>query len=466
MKLPISLLTVTLVISSFVAPADEPSFNPIFDGASLTGWRAGDPSYWSVEDGAITGRITKEHPCTINQYLVWEGGELADFELKLESRLNGNGAINNGFQFRSRELPDHDVCGYQMDNNLQTPWLVRLYDEYGRHDLALRGERATFDTDGNRTASPMPEAAGNAWFKLEDWHEYHLVCIGGHIALHVNGRLAAEIQDNDPRRAEPQGILALQLHSGPETFVQFRNIRLKVLKPAEKTSTKITEPEIKRNDLLANALAHWQLDSAGRGAKHPLTSVPQFYQLQLNVASTGAGARPNAKCVVLEGAYFDAGKELHADGEAVTAYLRARDPKGAWNSALFAKRGNHDKVHFNLFGAGLDNNGEGDIGFEVRTDNGFVMVSFPATQVDTTAWHDLVGRYDGKTLALFCDGKLMSSTPWSGALVKNDEPLLIAAETDNGNVVRHFHGELEDAALWARALSDEEIAALSFAPRH
>ena len=55
----------------------------------------------------------------------------------------------------------------------------------------------------------------------------------------------------------------------------------------------------------------------------------------------------------------------------------------------------------------------------------------------------------------------MASKPWSGTLVKNDEPLLIAAETDNGNVVRHFHGELEDAALWSRALSDKEVAALS-----
>src|SRR6185436_12419780 len=107
---------------------DDAGFQPLFDGHSLAEWETPQPGYWSVEEGAIVGRITMEHPCATNQYLVWNGGELADFELKLKSRLNGEGGINNGFQFRSRLLPDNDVCGYQMDNNLKTPWLARLYD--------------------------------------------------------------------------------------------------------------------------------------------------------------------------------------------------------------------------------------------------------------------------------------------------------------------------------------------------
>lgn len=453
-----AIIAVALFANTIAIAAD---FKPIFDGKSLDGWRPVDASYWSIEDGAITAKITKEHPCTVNQYLVWEGGELADFELTLETRVNGNGAINNGFQFRSRQLPDGDVCGYQVDNNLQTPWLVRLYDEYGRHDLALRGESARFDKDGNRTASPLPDAEGDAWFTLEDWHEYHLVCTGGHITLDVNGKRAAELHDDDPRRAEQQGILALQLHSGPETVAQFRNIRLKIIKPAEKLHHEPTPQEQKRAGLLGGALAWWQLDSAGRGAKYPLVSVPQFYQLQLNVASDGPGAKPEAKCVLLDGAYFDAGKTLHAGKDAVTVYLRARDPKGAWNSALVAKRGGHDRVHFNLFSADLDGDGGGEIGFEVRTDQGFAMASFPVSKIDALAWHDLAGRYNGKTLDVFCDGKRMASQPCLGALVQNDEPLLIAAETDAGRIVRHFHGELEEAALWSRPLTDDEIAALS-----
>ena len=73
-----------------VAAAEE-GFRSIFDGRGLEEWSPRDASYWTVENGAIVGRITKEHPCTTNQYLVWKGGELADFELKLEMRLNGEG---------------------------------------------------------------------------------------------------------------------------------------------------------------------------------------------------------------------------------------------------------------------------------------------------------------------------------------------------------------------------------------
>ena len=149
----------------------EPGFQSVFDGRSLMGWEAGDPVYWSVEEGAITGRITEERPCATNQYLVWRGGELADFELKMESRLDGEGAVNGGFQFRSRLLPDQDVCGYQVDNNLGTPWLVRLYDEYGRHDLALRGQRTLFASDGTRTVNRLEPADGDPAFRLEDWHD-------------------------------------------------------------------------------------------------------------------------------------------------------------------------------------------------------------------------------------------------------------------------------------------------------
>lgn len=205
-------------------------FVSLFDGKTFNGWNAPDPSYWSIEDGAITGRITKEHQCNTNQYLVWTGGNLANFELKLKSRLAGEGAINNGFQFRSRVMPDRDVAGYQVDNNLKTDWLVRLYDEHGRHTLAWRGQRTVFNAEGKPVHIKIDEAQGPANFKLEEWHEYHLICDGPRLTLRVNDALMAEVIDNDPLHADASGILALQLHSGPPTLVQFKDIRLKKLR--------------------------------------------------------------------------------------------------------------------------------------------------------------------------------------------------------------------------------------------
>jgi hypothetical protein len=209
--------------------AAENDFQELFDGKTLDGWKAVDMTYWSVEDGAITGKITQTHPLQENLYLIWQGGELADFELKLKSRVFGSRDINNGFQFRSRELPNHDVAGYQVDNNLNTDWLVRLYDEHGRHDLALRGQHTVFDELGKAQITKILEAKGAPWFKLEEWHVYHLICEGPHLTLKVNGRLAAEVIDNDLRQRDLSGILALQLHTGPPTTVQFKDIQLKVL---------------------------------------------------------------------------------------------------------------------------------------------------------------------------------------------------------------------------------------------
>ena len=34
---------------------DEPGFQPIFDGKTLSGWE-GDPTYWRVENGTLMGK--------------------------------------------------------------------------------------------------------------------------------------------------------------------------------------------------------------------------------------------------------------------------------------------------------------------------------------------------------------------------------------------------------------------------
>jgi hypothetical protein len=436
-------------------------FESIFDGKSLQNWETPDMSYWSVEDAAITARITRDHPCTVNQYLVWKA-QLADFELKLQSRINGEGAINSGFQFRSRLLPDHDICGYQVDNNLQTPWLVRLYEEFGRHTLAMRGERTTFSDHGERLSTRLDPAEQPAWFRLEQWHDYHLICVGPKITLFINGKLAAEIEDHDPRRQAFQGVLGLQLHSGPPSVVQFRDIRLKLLKPAEPANSPTLAAREKKRDLLCQeALAWWPLDSGGHGAHPPLRHIPGWEKFELNVRADGPRALPGTRVVLLDGAYFDAGPQTAPQGNQLTIFLRARDPKGAWRSALFSKRSSPDHILFSLSSIDSPEAGGPDIGFAVQTKEGIIRASFPLSKIDPSAWHDFVGSYDGKRLALFCDRKLLASVPCQGALVPNDGPLLIGAEMDGGKIIHNFHGELQEAGIWSRALTRGEIEILS-----
>lgn len=228
MKLiPIHVLLIAML--AVTGASAEEKWHALFNGTDLAGWETPDPSYWSIEDGAITAKITEEHPCTVNQYLVKEGLVLEDFELKLTFRMISDKPVNGGFQFRSEVLPDHDVKGYQVDNDTGQPWLVRLYDEHGRHDLALRGQRTVFDQNGTPTHTEIPEATGAPGFKLSEWHEYDLTCVGSKLTLKVNGKLVAEVEDNDPAQQDFKGILGLQLHSGPPMTVQFKDIQLKKL---------------------------------------------------------------------------------------------------------------------------------------------------------------------------------------------------------------------------------------------
>lgn len=236
MKYLSNILLILISLSGLDALAQEKTnqksedgFIALFDGKSLKGWTAMDMSWWSVEDGAITARITEDKPCKDNQYLFSDYGTMTNFEIKLKHRLISEHNVNGGFQFRSEHFEGDDCKGYQVDNNTQTDWLVRLYDEFGRHTLAWRGERTIFDENGQTAKSEISEAMGKAHFELEKWHEYHLICKGNNLTLFVNGKLVAEVIDNDYSNNDASGLFALQLHSGKPMLVQFKEIWFKEL---------------------------------------------------------------------------------------------------------------------------------------------------------------------------------------------------------------------------------------------
>jgi hypothetical protein len=71
-----------------------------------------------------------------------------------------------------------------------------------------------------------------------------------------------------------------------------------------------------------------------------------------------------------------------------------------------------------------------------------------------------VGRYNGSVLEILCDGKVMARRDARGELTPNDAPMLIGAESDQGRVVRPFVGEIAEAALWTRFITDDEVSTL------
>ena len=215
----------------FSAAAGAEDFKPIFDGKTLDGWKAPEMSYWSVEQGAITGESTQQNPVKSNQFLVWQLGDLDDFELKLKYRIGGTNSANSGVQIRSRVPADGHVAGYQADIDRGGRYTGALYDERGRGMLAERGRKTTIGADGKRSSSSFGNAAELfASIKKDDWNEYHIIARGPHIILSINGKVTAEVIDNDRANKDLSGVLALQLHVGPPMKVQFKDIELKRLK--------------------------------------------------------------------------------------------------------------------------------------------------------------------------------------------------------------------------------------------
>ncbi len=210
------------------AADDEAGFKPIFNGKDLDGWD-GNPKFWSVQEGAITGRTTAENPTQGNTFILWRQGELDDFELRLQYKIIGG---NSGIQYRSADMGDWVVGGYQGDFEAGDGYSGILYDERGRGILAKRGEKTAIGEDGKPqlTGSLGDAAELQKVIKKEDWNDYTIIAQGNHLQHFINGKQTVDVVDNDPKNREMAGILALQLHAGPPMTVQFRKIRLKRLK--------------------------------------------------------------------------------------------------------------------------------------------------------------------------------------------------------------------------------------------
>jgi Domain of Unknown Function (DUF1080) len=225
-RLAVTLLTLFLTqLSGGVSRADE--FESIFDGQTLTGWKAPKMSYWSVRDGAITAESTPENPCTSNQFLVWKD-EVQDFELKLKFRVTGNNC-NSGVQFRSKINDDGLAVGYQADILHAGGHLGGVCDELhsrkGHELLTANGKKTVIDEAGKRTETDLGKVA--TMRPQGEWNDYHISAKGQHIVLSINGEMCSELIDQEQGHFDLEGILALQLKQGEPMIVQFKDIYLK-----------------------------------------------------------------------------------------------------------------------------------------------------------------------------------------------------------------------------------------------
>ncbi|HTM51036.1 MAG TPA: DUF1080 domain-containing protein [Bryobacteraceae bacterium] len=183
----------------------------LFNGRNMDGWE-GDPERWSVNEGILTGS-SDGRPFKVNTFLIHKG-TYSNFILKADIKLRNH---NSGIQFRSEQLPGAGwmVRGYQADaseaGEEKSAW-GNLYEE------RLRGRNAMKTPDeGWKVAKAI--------YHRGDWNSYEILADGDHIRLTLNGVVTLDMHDS----AFSSGIIALQLHAGPEMKVEFRNLKLKRL---------------------------------------------------------------------------------------------------------------------------------------------------------------------------------------------------------------------------------------------
>ena len=225
------LLTPFLALVALCAAVSAEDKN-LFNGKDLAGWKGLD--FWTVEDGCITGRTTKEKPTKGNTFLVWEG-EVADFELTFQYKIVGG---NSGVQYRSKlvDAKGFVISGYQGDFEAGKTYSGILYEEKGRGILAKRGEKVVIH-EGKDPKKPRIEVVGEVGKSAEiqaairpaDWNDYRIVARGGHLQHFINGVQTVDVTDETAAGAR-KGVLALQLHAGTAMTVQFKDIVLKDLK--------------------------------------------------------------------------------------------------------------------------------------------------------------------------------------------------------------------------------------------
>lgn len=227
---------------------DRTGYTEMFNGNTLNGWD-GNPDVWKVVDGAIVGERPvppSGAPATgfRQTFLVWQGGEPADFELKLEIKLEGPGA-DSGIQYRSYiaplgpgrpSMPPPDprdakwnLGGYQFDFNFANTFPGQVAEGFGRGIIAFRGQVVRTEAGKNPRLIAMlgdrQELGG--YFKIDDWNQADLIAHGDTAIQIINGHVMSILIDDDASKARSKGLIGLQCAGPPGSKISFRNIRIR-----------------------------------------------------------------------------------------------------------------------------------------------------------------------------------------------------------------------------------------------
>jgi hypothetical protein len=177
----------------------------LFNGKDLAGWNNVGKEEWIIlPEGVLQGKtVTKAYG-----YLE-TAKDYKDFTLSLRFRCVGSG--NSGIYFHTRFKPGTvDVsqgAQFEIDCTIN------------RHTAGV------YDVKRLWLVWPAPE--NEAVVRQNDWNEMTVTVLGNRYISRLNG--VAMIDFTDPRAEFQDGAIALQLHSGGEGHMLFKDIWIRDL---------------------------------------------------------------------------------------------------------------------------------------------------------------------------------------------------------------------------------------------
>ncbi|MCI0423238.1 MAG: DUF1080 domain-containing protein [Acidobacteria bacterium] len=198
--------TLSLFLLAGSIAAQEPKagkWEALFNGKDLSGWKKYGDEKWAVQNGEILGEaVTKAYG-----YLGTEK-TYKNFEFKGKFKAEGTG--NSGIFYHST-IEGVNIRGVQVEVD-PTP---------GKHTGGLY-------ESGGRAWVVFPNAAAEKALKVGDWNEVHFSVVDNYIITYINGVKAVDFTDPKPKFSD--GIIALQLHSGGEGKMRFKDLSIREIK--------------------------------------------------------------------------------------------------------------------------------------------------------------------------------------------------------------------------------------------
>ncbi len=182
----------------------SPKWESLFNGQDLTGWDRVGSEKWVVEDGAIYGEgVTDEYG-----YLATKK-KYQSFDLRLQFKCEASG--NSGVYIHTEFEPGTPkvIAGRQIE----------IDRAIGHHTGGIYGDGKGWIV--------WPAAELETVIKPNDWNDLRIKVDGNRYVTHLNG--VQMIDFTYPAPVSTNGVIALQLHSGGEGRMRFKDIYVRDL---------------------------------------------------------------------------------------------------------------------------------------------------------------------------------------------------------------------------------------------